>query len=105
MTDTTHLDELIKAEREKANKRIAKLRSAAATQQRKLDGKVVELLQKQKPDLYGRLADEARAALDAEKAERSRKAKASGVTGTEEPRARDAVADEHPEEVRHQWNG
>lgn len=95
----SNLDELIKAEREKANKRIAKLRSAAATQQRKLDGKVVELLQEQKPDLYGRLADEARAALDAEKAERSRKAKASGVTGAEEPATGEPVAEEHREEV------
>lgn len=104
MTDS-NLDKLIAAEREKANKRIAKLRKQAADVQRKLDNKVVVLLQEQKPDLYGRLADEARAALDAEKAERSRKAKASGVTGAEEPRTRDAVADEHPEEVRHQWNG
>lgn len=101
----SNLDKLIAAEREKANKRIAKLRKQAVDEQKRVDGKVVELLQAQKPDLYAGLADEARTALDAEKAERSRKAKASGVTGAEEPRTRDAVADEHPEEVRHQWNG
>lgn len=96
-------DLLIAAERERANKLIAKLRRAAAIEQRKLDGKVVELLKEQKSDLYARLSGEARAALDAEKAERSRKAKAAAGKGASEPAVGDVVTDR--EEVRHQWNG
>lgn len=105
MSESTHLDELIAAERAKANARIAKLRKQAADEQRKVDERVAALLAEQKPDLYARLSDEARAALDAEKAERSRKSKATAATRSAEPAGEAAVADEHPEEVRHQWNG
>lgn len=104
MTDT-NLDLLIAAEREKANKRIAKLRRAAAIEQRKLDDKVVELLKEQKPDLYERLADDARAALDAENARRSRKPKSSAGKGASEPAVGDVVTEVHREEAQQPWNG
>lgn len=98
MTNSS-LDKLIAAEREKANKRIAKLRKQAVDEQKRVDGKVVELLQAQKPDLYAGLADEARTVLEAEKAERSRKAKAAAASGTGEPATGEPVAEEHREEV------
>lgn len=77
MTDTTknHLDALIAAERAKSNARIAKLKRDAAAEQRKVDAKVVELLQTQSAELYQRVAKEARSILAAEKAKRSAKAK------------------------------
>lgn len=75
MIDNTHLDELIAAERKKANAKIAKLRRAAAVEQRKVDEKVVELLRERQSDLYERLAADARRALATEKDERSKRAK------------------------------
>ena len=102
MNDTTNLDELIAAERAKAKARIAKLRAAAAAEQRKIDAKVIALLMEQEPDLYARLSGEARAALDAEKAERSRKAKATAAAPSVEPVPEAADTNEHSEEVR--WN-
>lgn len=75
MIDNTHLDELIAAERKKANAKIAKLRRAAAVEQRKVDEKVVELLRERQSDLYERLAADARRALAIEKDERSKRAK------------------------------
>ena len=64
MTDTTtHLDDLIAAERKKANARIAKLRRAVAAEQRKVDEKVLELLRERQFEHYERLATEARRAL------------------------------------------
>lgn len=105
MTDTTALEALIAAEREKANARIAKLRREAAVEQRKVDARVVELLKAQKPELYARLEGEARAALDAEKAARSRKAKRA-VSPTEPESAPEAATPDEPgEEVMQPWNG
>ena len=95
----SNLDKLIAAEREKANKRIAKLRKQAADEQKRVDDKVVALLKEQKSELYARLVVEARAAREAEKSERSRKAKAAAVIGTGEPAAGEPVAVEHREEV------
>lgn len=105
MSETTNLDELIAAERAKANAKIAKLRAAAAAEQRKVDARVVVLLAEQKPDLYERLSGEARAALDAEKAERSRKAKASAAASSVEPAPGAGDTHEHSEEVTQPWNG
>ena len=96
MTDsTTHLDELIAAERKKANARIAKLRRAAAVEQRKLDEKVVDLLRERQSDLYERLAAEARRALAAEKDERSKRAKGSADSAAFVPGTPDPQVDGH----------
>ncbi len=96
MTDsTTHLDELIAAERKKANARIAKLRRAAAIEQRKVDEKVVGLLRERHADQYGRLAAEARRALDAEKDERSKRAKGSADSAAFVPGTPDPQVDGH----------
>lgn len=105
MSEPTHLDELIAAERAKANARIAKLRRDAAAEQGKVDAKVVVLLAEQQPNLYARLSSEARAALDAEKAERSRKAKAKAAAPSAEPVGEAADAPEHGEGVRQSWDG
>ena len=75
MSESTHLDELIAAERAKANARIARLRKQAEAEQRKVDLRIVEILKARHGDAYSKLADEAREALEAERAERSRKAK------------------------------
>lgn len=78
MSDTnTHLDELIKAERAKANAKIAQLRRAAAAEQRKVHEKVVELLRERHADQYERLVAEAGLALAAEKDARSKRATGS----------------------------
>lgn len=105
MSNTTNLDELIAAERAKANARIAKLRKQAAEEQRKVDAKVVELLKEHNRESYDKLVERARAVLDAEKAERSRKAKASAAAFSAEPVPEADDTHEHSEEVRRPWNG
>lgn len=105
MSESTHLDELIAAERAKANARIAKLKRDAAAEQRKVDAKVVELLQTQSAKLYQRLAEEARSILAAEKARRSAKAKRAAEVSAAESVATTADTTEHREEVRQPWNG
>ena len=105
MSKSTHLDELIAAERAKANLRIAKLRKQAAEEQRKVDAKVVELLKELHRETYDEWAERARAALDAEKAERSRKAKASAAASSAEPVPEAADTHEHSEEGTQPWNG
>ena len=105
MSETTNLDELIAAERAKANAKIAKLRKQAADEQRKVDAKVVDLLKEHHRESYDKLAERARAALDAEKAERSRKAKASAAASSAEPVPEAADTHEHSEEVTQPWNG
>lgn len=102
-TTTTHLEELIAAEREKANAKIAKLRKAAAAEQRKVDAKVVDLLRDQEPDLYGRLAREAGDALAAEKAKRSKRAQASAEPSPVEPVADGESPSGGTEEAGAQW--
>lgn len=104
-TITSNLDELIEQERRRAAERIAKLKRAAAAEQKRVDARVIELLKAQKPDLYGRLSAEARAALDAEKASRS--ARAKGRTSTEQgdpaPEATDQV--DHHDGGAPTWEG
>lgn len=96
MSDTTtHLDDLIAAERKKANAKIAKLRRAAAAEQRKVDEKVVELLRERQSDLYERLAAEARRALAAEKEARSERAKGATDSPVFVPRAPAQQVDGH----------
>lgn len=105
MSKSTHLDELIAAERAKANARIAKLRKQAADEQRKVDAKIVDLLKEHHRESYDKLAERARAALDAEKAERSRKAKASAAASSAEPAPEADDTTEQGEGVRQSWNG
>lgn len=106
MTDTTsNLDELIAAERAKANAKIAKLKRDAAAEQRKVDAKVVELLKEQKPELHARLESEAKAVLAAERAERSAKSKRAAQEPAAEPVTTTADTTEHSVEVRQPWHG
>ncbi|MEZ2189418.1 hypothetical protein [Corynebacterium sp. CCM 9204] len=105
MTETSNLDELIAAERAKANARIAKLRKQAAAEQRKVDTKVVELLKEHHRVSYEELVEQARAVLDAEKAERSRKAKASTAAISAEPASEVGNSSEKSDEVGQSWNG
>ncbi|WFF32864.1 hypothetical protein FAM19024_002413 [Propionibacterium freudenreichii] len=102
---STNLDELIAAERAKVNAKIAKLKRQAESEQRKVDAKVVELLQAQSADLYTRFAKEAKVVLDAEKAKRSAKAKRAAEKPAAEPVSAAADTSEHNEEVRQPWNG
>jgi len=74
---TTNLDELIEQERRRASERIAKLKRAAAAEQRKVHEKVVELLRERHADQYERLIAEAGLALAAEKDARSKRATGS----------------------------
>lgn len=92
-TITNNLDELIEQERRRASERIAKLKRAAAAEQRRVDARVVELLREQKPDLYDRLAREAAEVLAADKATRSSRAKKAAAP----------AASEHEEAAP--WNG
>lgn len=66
--------EIAKAKQQAAVK-IAKLKRAAAAEQRRIDGKVVDLLRDQKLDLYERLTLAAIEALAADKATRAGRAK------------------------------
>ena len=106
MTDTTtHLEELIAAERKKAHDRITKLRRQADAERRKVDAKVIELLNEQKPELHQRLAAEARAAIEEERIERSRKAKKAASPAESDAVPVAATPDEPSEEVMQPWNG
>lgn len=101
----TNLDDLIDAERKRASEKIAKLKRAAADEQRRVDERVVALLREDKPELYESLATRATDALAAEKAKRSRRAKAAAspvptVLGTSVPQA-----SEHAREEVAPWNG
>ena len=99
MSESTHLDELIAAERAKANARIAKLKRDAAAEQRRVDAKVVEVLKEHHADVYDNLAAQARELIAAEKAKRAAEESAA------EPVATAADTTEHGEEVRQAWNG
>lgn len=105
MSKSTHLDELIAAERAKANARISKLRKQAEAEQRKIDAKVVELLKEQHRESYEKLVERASAALVAEKAERSRKAKSAVLRPAAQPVSEVADTTEQCEGVRQSWNG
>jgi len=102
---TTNLDELIEQERRRASERIAKLKRAAAAEQRRIDGKVIDLLRDYDPDLYDRLSHEASEAIAAEKAKRSRRAKkaASSVGAVNDGAASQTVDPDHEEVAP--WNG
>lgn len=76
---TSNLDELIEKERRRASERIAKLKRAAAAEQRRVDEKVVDLLREQNAEFYERLAREAKDALADEKAKRAERAKKAAV--------------------------
>ncbi|MCT2995280.1 hypothetical protein EFN10_03920 [Propionibacterium freudenreichii] len=105
MSESTHLDELIAAERAKANARIAKLKHDAAAEQRRVDAKVVEVLKEHHADVYDNLAAQVRELIAAEKAKRSAKAKRATDSSASEPITQAADAPEHSEEVRQAWNG
>lgn len=102
---TTNLDELIEQERRRASERIAKLKRAAATEQRRIDAKVIDLLRDERPDLYDRLSREAADVQEAERAKRSSRAKKVAPpsdSGVDESAAQ--AVDLEPEEVA-PWNG
>lgn len=105
MSESTHLDELIAAERAKANARIAKLKRDAAAEQRRVDAKVVEVLKEHHADVYDNLAAQARELIAAEKAKRSAKAKRAVAESAADPVATAVDTNEHSEEVRQPWNG
>lgn len=102
---TTNLDELIEQERRRASERIAKLKRAAAAEQRRIDAKVIDLLRDEKPDLYDRFSREAADVQEAERAKRSSRAKKAAPpsdSGVDESAAQ--AVDLEPEEVA-PWNG
>ena len=76
---SANVDELIAAERKRAAERIAKIRRAAAAEQRKVNAKVVDLLREEHSDLYEDLTARARNALESDRAARSRRAKSSST--------------------------
>ena len=104
-TGQTNLEELIAAERERANERIAKLKRAAAAEQRKVDARVVDLLRLTEPDLYERLAREAVDALAREKAKRSKRAKAAAEPSPAEPVGDGGSPDGDAPGTRQPWSG
>lgn len=104
-TGQTHLDELIAAERKRANERIGKLKRAAAAEKRKVDTRVVDLLRETEPDLYERLAREAAEALAAEKAKRSKRAKASAEPSPADPVGDGGSPAGDARETRQPWTG
>lgn len=97
------LDELIETERKRAAERIAKLKRAAAAEQRRIDEKVVVILREQDADLYARLAGEASAGLADEKAKRSSRARKLVSLTSTVPSQHASRDDEHGEEVSGSW--
>lgn len=97
------LDELIEAERKRAAEKIAKLKRAAATEQRRIDKTVVTLLREQNADLYEKLSSKARGALADEKAKRSTRAKKSVIPTSTVPDQHAPRDDDHGEEVSGSW--
>lgn len=101
----TNLDELIEQERRRASERIAKLKRAAAAEQRRIDEKVIDLLRDQNPDLYDRLSQEASECLVEEKTKRSRRAKkTASSSGSANDGTASQTADPKHEEAA-PWNG
>lgn len=72
---STNIDELIAQERRRTANRIAKLKRAAAAEQRRIDAKVVELLRDQHGDLYDRLTQLSAGYLRAERSKRAKRAR------------------------------
>lgn len=101
---TNNLDELIGQERRRAAERIAKLKRAAAVEQRRVDEKVVELLREQKHDLYERLAREAADSLFVAKAKRSRRAKTAASSSSDVLNGAASRAAEPGNEEEASWN-
>ena len=78
---------------------------AAAAELRRIDGKVIDLLRDQNPDLYDRLCHEASEAIAAEKVKRSIRAKeAASSSGAVNDGAASQTVDAEHEEVA-PWNG
>lgn len=102
---TTNLDVLIEQERRRASERIAKLKHAAAAEQRRIDAKVIDLLRDQHPDLYDQLSQDASEALVAEKAKRSRRARktATSAGAVNDGTSSQTVDPKHEEAAP--WNG
>jgi len=100
-----NLDELIETERKRAAARIAKLRRAAAAEQRRVDAKVVDLLRETKPDLYARLAEQAVQSLAAEKAKRSKRAKSAAPPEAPAPEPPTSQATASASTGGVSWNG
>ncbi|XBH22251.1 hypothetical protein V5R04_03215 [Jonesiaceae bacterium BS-20] len=102
---STNFDELIVQERRRAADRIARLKRAAAEEQRRVDARVIELLREEHPDLYDGLAKEAAELLAAERDKRAKRAKkaASRSSDVVDEAAAQAVDSEHEEAAP--WNG
>ncbi|MGP5684188.1 hypothetical protein [Brachybacterium alimentarium] len=102
---TTNLDELIEQERRRAAEKIAKLKRAAAEEQRRVDARVIELLREKHGSIYDELSKLSAELLTAERSKRAKRAKKSAsrprevVDGT----APQIVDPEPKEEAR--WNG
>lgn len=77
-TTMSHLEEEIARARKAHAQRIARLKRAAAAQQKRIDAKTLALLREQHPDLHDRLAAEAAELVDAERTERSRRSRRTG---------------------------
>ena len=96
---STNLDELIEQERRRAANRIAKLKRAAAEEQRRVDARVIELLREEHVDLYDDLAKRSTELLAAERDKRAKRAKkaASRSSNVVDEAAAQTCAPEHEE--------
>ncbi|GAA1488955.1 hypothetical protein [Brachybacterium sacelli] len=102
---STNIDELIAQERRRAADRIAKLKHAAAAEQRRVDARVVELLREEHSDLYERLTQLSADHLRTQRSKRAKRAKkaASRSKGVVDGPSEQAVDPEPEEETP--WNG
>lgn len=101
---SANVDELIAAERKRAAERIAKIRRAAAAEQRKVNAKVVDLLREEHSDLYEDLTARARNALESDRAARSRRAKSSSTRVISNDAPTHRLPDEPLGEVEGSWS-
>lgn len=70
-----NLEKAIEAERKAGAARIAKLRNAAAKEQRRVDDSVLELLRAQNSEQYNHLVEQAQQQLESARTERSLRAR------------------------------
>ena len=101
---SANVDELIAAERKRAAERIAKIRRAAAAEQRKVNDKVVDLLREEHSDLYEDLTARARNVLESDRAARSRRAKSSSTQVVSNAAPTHRLPDELLGEVEGSWS-
>lgn len=103
-TITTNLDAEITKAKKQAAEKIAKLKRAAAAEQRRIDERVLDLLRTKKPEVYEQFVHDAKAVLDMEKAQRSTRAKKATPSSSNPPEDSAAESTDDNGKEQPSWN-